>query len=154
MISYEMFEGATKEQKDKNWKLTNASAKAFFTEEEFDYVTNNKKEEEYDDRKYRLLSTLGKKQCDDFRAQLNPEELLELNHPMPLIDDIEGLKAQCEYVINEFKKGIYVRDVAFNIMGYEDEKNNLTEAANINTLAAHNNIVGNLLGISGCIASR
>lgn len=69
------------------------------------------------------------KLCEDFRAKLTKEEIEEVNCFVPKIENITGLKEQCMVIINEMKKGVYLRDVSINIRGYESETNIITEQA-------------------------
>ena len=76
-----------------------------------------------------MLRPFASKLCHDFRAKLTKKELDEVNAFVPNIDNIIGLKEQCMFIINEIKKGVYVRDVAINILGYQIDKNIITDYA-------------------------
>lgn len=115
--------GLTKSQHTKNWKLINTAHESFFSKEDQVYIENQLKTDTPDPSFFEMLNPFEQKLCQDFRAKLTESELDELNDFMPKIGRITGLAQQCADILNEFRKGVYVRDVAINILGYESENN-------------------------------
>ncbi len=116
-----------KEQHEKNWDLINKSSEKFFSKEDSDYIEKEIQSQKPNVKVWEMLRPFESKLCKDFRAKLTKEELEEVNSFMPKIENISGLKEQCMFVINELKKGCYVRDVAINILGYESKTNVVSE---------------------------
>ncbi len=120
-------QGLTKAQHKKNWKLLDKASETFFSKEEGIFIEEQLKSKEPDHKAYEMLRPFESKLCKDFRAKLTKEELDEVNGFVPNIDGIKGLKEQCMYIVNEVKKGVYLRDVTINILGYESKTNIITE---------------------------
>lgn len=117
----------TEAEHQKNWDLIYAAMKTNFSKKDFDYIRKQFISVKPDVEVFKMLMPLESKLCTEFRAKLTAAEIEELNNFLPKIKDIAGLEKQCMCVINELKRGFYVRDVAINICGYEGESNVITE---------------------------
>jgi hypothetical protein len=60
--------------------------------------------------------------CKKFHKLLSKEQVDRL-HSRASITEIPKLDDQCIRLLNEFKKGVFVRDVQLNINGYESKQN-------------------------------
>jgi hypothetical protein len=111
----------------KNWELIDLKAEQFWGK--------NKKAEI--EEKLKSTKSEGASELEDlikalykeYIETLSEEEIRKLNHALgfPEIKDIDGLEDICRIFINDLKKGVWVRDVLFNIKGYESEENQITE---------------------------
>lgn len=116
----------TKNQIQKNWRLFFNEVENSLSKEECLYIESQLQSENADIKVFEMLEPIEEKLYENFISQLTESELLELNKNIPLLEDIENLKEQCEFIINEFLKGVYIRDVPINIKGYESEINEIT----------------------------
>lgn len=125
MIPWQGLEGLTKEESKKNLKLIDIAAEAYFSKEDNQFLEDNLNGSDNDILRkcFEMLRPFEQKLCKEFRSKLTKQEVKGINNWQPKIEDIEGLKKQCLSVIDDFKTGCYVRDVAINILGYESKTN-------------------------------
>jgi hypothetical protein len=125
ILPYARPDGLSEIQHKNNWKLIDVESELFFSKKDNLYIEQQFKSKNPNKKLFEMLSPFEDKLCSDFRKKLTKSELNELNNFVPKIKDIVGLKKQCFDIINDLKKGVYVRDVAINILGYEGENNEI-----------------------------
>jgi hypothetical protein len=117
----------TKNQSQKNWKLFFNEVEKSLSKEECRYIESQLQSEQADIKVFEMLEPIEEKLYESFKSKLTETECSELYKNIPKLEDIENLKEQCEFVIDEFLKGVYIRDVLINIKGYESESNKITD---------------------------
>lgn len=115
----------TKNQFQKNWNLFFKEVENSLSKEDCEYIYTQFQSENPNRQSFKMLEPIEKQLYKNFISNLTESERLELNKNIPLLEDIENLKEQCEFLINEFLKGVYIRDVPINIKGYESETNKI-----------------------------
>lgn len=106
-------------------KIYDAEARKYFSPEDYDFLNNFQCAEgdlvAYQPY-YNKIEPFRRMLCEKFRSALSEEELkmyTEGSH----INKYPNIKQQVEEFFIELLQGIYVRDVAINIRGYEGKDN-------------------------------
>lgn len=116
----------TNKQHEKNWKLIDAEAQLYFSKEDYAYIDSLWGKENNEKKFFDLLWEFSKHLCSKYRESLNNKDREELRHWQPLLTDLPEIRKKALLIINEFKKGVYVRDCPINIKGYESDKNKIS----------------------------
>lgn len=108
-----------------NNKIYDAEARKHFSLEDYEFLANFKcavGDLQAYHPYYNKIQPFQRMLCDKFRATLSEEDLRMYNEGWH-INQFPGIKQQVEEFFTELLQGLYVRDVAINIRGYESKDN-------------------------------
>ena len=121
----------TKRQYEKNWEIIDREGKIFFSKEDIklidDSLSKDKECRGNAQEAFKMLRPFEKYLCNKFRRTLSQKDRSKLNKSFPSLSDVPELRKQALEFIQELKKGIYVRDVEINILGYATENNKISK---------------------------
>lgn len=123
-MMFNCFDGLTKEQIILQKQLINKEVEKFFPPEDIIQLEkwfNNQEGSGAEARK--LLEPFEKMLHHKFRDNLAPEDKAILYDHKLTFEEIPELKEQVLSFFEDMKKGVYVRDVCFNLVGYESATN-------------------------------
>lgn len=106
-------------------KIFDAEARKHFSPEDYDFLDNFQcadNDLEGFQPYYQKMEPFRRMLCEKFRATLSEEDLQMYNNGW-YINHYPDIKQQVEEFFTELLQGLYVRDVAINIRGYESKEN-------------------------------
>lgn len=126
------FENFPESFKGKMNKLYDDKAKEYFSEEDYQFLCDYKFSDELfaNTPYYDKIEPFNEYLCKTFRASINENQLNLFKEDT--ISNYPDLEIQCKEFFNELLRGYYVRDVAINIRGYENEENVIENYENDN----------------------
>ena len=118
----------SKKQAAETWKKINVFYEKFFPVKQQKLIEAQLKSETEASKALTALQPFAKSLCKKFKKIAGKEDLDKF-YSRPVLRDIPKLQKQCERLLDELKKGAFVRDVQVNIRGYESETNPIKETA-------------------------
>lgn len=137
IVSWSRNNGLSKEQKKLQSKLIDERFKKYFPKKhQLEINALIKTANAFTDKNvpnvaasevYKRLEPFYKRMNKEFLKRLTKEEKKRLYEGFKYLSNVPNLQEQCIAIVNDFKKGLYIRDVQINIKGYEETNNVITE---------------------------
>jgi hypothetical protein len=118
-------DGLTSEQKEINSEIMDREAKVFFSPEDYKLLTSKQTETESKISFHKMLRPFTDMLHEKFKNNLSPEDAKILFNNRISFEDVPEMKEQSISFFEDMKRGVCVRDVYFNLIGYESSTNQI-----------------------------
>jgi len=124
-VLYWSDDGLTSEQKKINSEIMDREAKVFFSPEDYKLLTSKQEETDSKIAFCKMLRPFEEMLHEKFKKCLSPEDAKILYNNEITLEDVPEIKEQAISFFEDMKRGVYVRDVCFNLIGYESSTNQI-----------------------------